>query len=102
MAADEKWRLRSLKLSSTRYSEIVFYVLTVVLSYSLYHLFANTRGGRDLPTRRVRRWPLKQLRTQRTHVIVYARGLFELVRRLRFLQMMLNFPPVRRARYSRS
>jgi hypothetical protein len=30
------------KLSATRYSEIVFYVLTVVLSYSLYHLFANT------------------------------------------------------------
>jgi hypothetical protein len=29
------WQLQ--KLSSTRYSEIVFYVLTVVLSYSLYH-----------------------------------------------------------------
>jgi hypothetical protein len=30
------------KLSSTRYSQIVFYLLTVLLSYSLYHLFANT------------------------------------------------------------
>src|SRR6266446_8179468 len=37
------WQLK--KLSSTRYSEIVFYVLTVVLSYSLYHLFANTQAG---------------------------------------------------------
>jgi hypothetical protein len=37
------WQLQ--KLSSTRYSEIVFYVLTVVLSYSLYHLFANTQRG---------------------------------------------------------
>ena len=37
------WQLK--KLSSTRYSEIVFYVLTVVLSYSLYHLFANTQRG---------------------------------------------------------
>ena len=27
------------------YSEIVFYVPTVVLSYSLYHLFANTQAG---------------------------------------------------------
>ena len=36
------WQLK--KLSSTRYSEIVFYVLTVVLSYSLYHLFANTQA----------------------------------------------------------
>ena len=33
------------KLSSTRYSQIVFYLLTVVLSYSLYHLFANTAAG---------------------------------------------------------
>ena len=50
------WQLK--KLSSTRYSEIVFYVLTVVLSYSLYHLFANTKRGHDLPTRRARQWPL--------------------------------------------
>ena len=50
------WQLQ--KLSSTRYSEIVFYVLTVVLSYSLYHLFANTQPGLDLPTRRARRLPL--------------------------------------------
>jgi hypothetical protein len=34
------WQLK--KLSSTRYGEIVFYILTVVLSYSLYHLV-----GRD-------------------------------------------------------
>ena len=33
------WFLK--KLSSTRYSQIVFYLLTVVLSYSLYHLFAK-------------------------------------------------------------
>jgi hypothetical protein len=42
------------KLSSTRYSQIVFYLLAclrathrqaVVLSYSLYHLFANTQAG---------------------------------------------------------
>jgi hypothetical protein len=36
----------------------VFYVLTVVLSYSLYHLFANTRGGHDVPTRRAKPLPL--------------------------------------------
>ena len=37
------WQLT--KLSSTRYSAIVFYIATVVLSYSLYHLFANTQAG---------------------------------------------------------
>jgi hypothetical protein len=34
------WHLQ--KLSSTRDSEIVFYLVTVVLSYSLYQLFATT------------------------------------------------------------
>src|SRR2546428_833374 len=37
------WQLK--KLSSTRYSEIVFYIATVVLSYSLYQLFTNTQAG---------------------------------------------------------
>jgi hypothetical protein len=37
------WQLK--KLSSTRYSEIVLYLLTGVLSYSRYHLFANTQAG---------------------------------------------------------
>ena len=46
------------KLSSTRYSEIVFYIVTVVLSYSLYHLFANTQAGAVSRTRRVKRLPL--------------------------------------------
>src|SRR5262245_8289353 len=33
------------KLSSTRYSEIVFYVLTVVISYTSHPLFTNTKAG---------------------------------------------------------
>ena len=37
------WQLK--KLTSTRYSEIVFSILTVVLSSSLYQLFANTQAG---------------------------------------------------------
>jgi hypothetical protein len=50
------WQLK--KLSSTRYSAIVFYLATVVLSYSLYHLFANTQAGPVSRTRRVKRLPL--------------------------------------------
>ena len=37
------WQLT--KLRATRYSAIVFYLATVVLRYSLYHLFANTQAG---------------------------------------------------------
>ena len=70
------WQLK--KLSSTRYSEIVFYVLTVVLSYSLYHLFANTQAGARFADKTRQALAFEQLRTQRTHIIVYAGGYFEI------------------------
>ena len=62
------WQLQ--KLSSTRYSEIVFYVLTVVLSYSLYHLFTNTQRGARFADKTRQALAFEQLRTQRTHIIV--------------------------------
>src|SRR5512132_3713523 len=85
------WQLQ--KLSSTRYSEIVFYVLTVVLSYSLYHLFANTQAGTRFADKTRQAIAFDQLRTQRTHIIVYAGGHFELFETLRFVQMVLQLSP---------
>ena len=87
------WQLQ--KLSATRYREIVFYVLTVVLSYSLYHLFANTQAGGRLADTTRQAIACEQLRTQRTHSIVYAGGHFELFETLNFVQMVLQLvPPV--------
>src|SRR5262249_19549872 len=86
------WQLQ--KLSSTRYSEIVFYVLTVVLSYSLYHLFANTRAGARFADKTRQAIAFEQLRTQRTHIIVYAGGYFEIFETLRFVQMVLQLTPL--------
>jgi hypothetical protein len=85
------WQLQ--KLSSTRYSEIVFYVLTVVLSYSLYHLFANTQAGTRFADKTRQAVAFEQLRTQRTHIIVYAGGFFEIFETLRFVQMVLQLSP---------
>src|SRR4029453_11682514 len=85
------WQLK--KLSSTRYSEIVFYVLTVVLSYSLYHLFANTQAGARFADKTRQAIAFEQLRTQRTHIIVYAGGHFEIFETLRFVQMVLQLSP---------
>ncbi len=85
------WQLT--KLSSTRYSEIVFYVLTVVLSYSLYHLFANTQAGTRFADTPRQALAFEQLRTQRTHIIVYAGGSFEIFETLRFVQMVLQLSP---------
>jgi hypothetical protein len=82
------WQLQ--KLSSTRYSEIVFYVLTVVLSYSLYHLFANTQAGTRFADKTRQALAFEQLRTQRTHIIVYAGNHFEIFETLRFVQMALQ------------
>src|SRR5712671_1198584 len=85
------WQLT--KLSSTRYSEIVFYVLTVVLSYSLYHLFTNTQAGTRFADTTRQALAFEQLRTQRTHIIVYAGGSFEIFETLRFVQMVLQLSP---------
>ena len=66
------WHLQ--KLSSTRYTEIVWYVLSVVMSYSLYQLFAKTQAGSRFAGKTRQAIALEQIRTNRTHVIVYAGG----------------------------
>jgi hypothetical protein len=85
------WQLT--KLSSTRYREIVFYVLTVVLSSSLSPLFANTQAGTRFADTTRQALAFEQLRTQRTHIIVYAGGSFEIFETLRFVQMVLQLSP---------
>jgi hypothetical protein len=85
------WQLN--KLSTTRYREIVFYILTVVLSYSLYHLFANTQAGARFADKTRQAVAFEQLRTQRTHIIVYAGGYFEIFETLSFVQMVLQLAP---------
>ena len=82
------WQLQ--KLSSTRYSEIVFYILSVVLSYSLYQLFANTQAGRRFAGKTRQAIALEQLRSNRTHVIVYAGGYFEIFETLSFVRLVLG------------
>jgi hypothetical protein len=85
------WQLK--KLSSTRYSEIVFYLVTVVLSYSLYHLFTNTQAGTRFADKTRQALAFEQLRTRRTHIIAYAGGYFEIFETLSFVQMVLQLSP---------
>jgi hypothetical protein len=84
------WSLQ--KLSSTRYSEIVFYMITVVLSYSLYHLFTNTQAGSRFADKTRQALTFAQLRSRRTHVIAYAGGYFEIFETLRFAHFILQLP----------
>ena len=92
------WQLQ--KLSATRYSAIVFYVLTVVLSYSLYQLFANTKRGVRFADKTRQALAFEQLRTQRTHVIVYAGGHFELFwRRCALSRWCCNCPHLCKSAY---
>jgi hypothetical protein len=84
------WQLT--KLSSTRYSEIVFYIATVILSYSLYHLFANTQTGAHFADKTRQALAFEQLRSRRTHVIVYAGGYFEIFETLSFAHFILQLP----------
>jgi hypothetical protein len=84
------WQLK--KLSSTRYREIVFYIVTVVLSYSLYHLFANTQAGARFADKTRQALAFEQLRSRRTHVIAYAGGYFEIFETLSFARFILQLP----------
>ena len=68
-------------------------MLTVVLSYSLYHLFANTQAGTRFADKTRQALAFEQLRTQRTHIIVYAAGYFEIFETLSFVQMVLQLSP---------
>jgi hypothetical protein len=85
------WQLK--KLSATRYSAIVFYVLTVVLSSRLSPLFANTQAGARCADKTRQAIAFEQLRTQRTPIIVYAGGSFAIFETLRFVQMVLQLSP---------
>ena len=84
------WQIK--KLSSTRYSEIMFYILTVVLSYSLYQLFANTRSGARFADKTRQALAFEQLRSRRTHIIAYAGGSFEIFETLSFVRFILQLP----------
>jgi hypothetical protein len=90
------WKLQ--KLSTTRYSEIGFYLVSVLLSYSLYHLFSNTHAGSRFANKTRQAIALEQLYTQRTHVIVYAGGYFEIFETLTFVHLVLGLPPPVQAR----
>jgi len=84
------WQLK--KLSSTRSSEIVCYVLTVVLSYSLYQLCANTQAGARFADKPRPALAFEQLRSRRTHIIAYAGGHFEIFETLSFVRWVLQLP----------
>jgi Transposase DDE domain len=93
------WHLQ--KLSSTRYSEIVFYIATVVLSYSLYHLFSNTQVGARFADRTRQALAFEQLRSRRTHVIAYAGGYFDIFETLSFAHFILQLPALAQERLRR-
>lgn len=69
---------------------MVFYLVSVLLSYSLYHLFTNTQAGTRFANTTRQAMTLEQLCTHRTHVIVYAGGYFEIFETLTFVHLVLG------------
>ena len=65
----------------------------MVLISSLYHLFANTQAGARCADKTRQAIAFDQLRTQRTHSIVYAGGYFAIFETLSFVQMVLQLSP---------
>jgi len=62
----------------------------VVLSSSLSHLFTNTQAGTRCADKTRQALAFEQLRTPRTHSIVYAGGYVAIFETLRFVQMVLQ------------
>ena len=89
------------KCYTTSYSEIVFYLLSVVLSYSLCHLFSNTQAGSHLADKTHQAIFLEQLCTHRMHVSVYARRYFELFETLSFVHLVSDLSPPIQAQLSK-
>ena len=67
------------KHSSTRYSEIVFYVLTVVLATVCTILFTNTQAGAGFADNTRQATAFDQLRIQRTHISSMLGGNFQIL-----------------------
>ena len=80
------------KLSATRYSAIVFSLLTVLLSSSLYQLFSHTQAGARCADKTRQALAFEQRRSRRTHVIAYAGGNFEIFETLSFAYFILQLP----------
>ena len=93
------WHLQ--QLSSTRDSEFVFYIATVGLSYSLYHLFSNTQAGARFADRTRQALAFEQLRSRRTHVIAYAGRYFDIFETLSFAHFILQLPALAQERLRR-
>jgi hypothetical protein len=64
-----------------------------VLSYRLSQLFANTQAGTRFANTTRQAIAFEQLRTQRTHISVYAGGSFDIFETLSFVQIVLQWPP---------
>jgi hypothetical protein len=86
------------KLSATRYSEIVFYMATVVLRYSLYPLFGNTQPGSRFADKTRQALACEQRRSRRTQVIAYAGGYLEIFETLSLARLRLQLPAVAQQR----
>jgi hypothetical protein len=84
------WALQ--KLRATRYSEIVFYRITVVVSSSLSPLCRNTQAGSRVAAQPRQALAWAQLRSRRTHGRASAGGYFAIFATWRWAHFMLQLP----------
>jgi hypothetical protein len=68
-------------------------VVRAVNQPGLYHWFINTQAGARCANKTRQAIAFEQLRTQRTHLIVYAGGYCAIFETLHFVQMVLQLSP---------
>ena len=67
-----------------------FYLVSVLLSYRLYHLLTHTQAGTRFANTTCQAMTLEQLCTHRTHVIGYAGGYCAIFETLTFVHVVLG------------
>ena len=85
------WQLQ--KRRSTRDRQIVFYLLTGLLSYRLAQLLATTAAGSNFAGKTRCAIECEQLKSCRTNVMVYAGGYFEGCETLSFVSLVRTLSP---------
>lgn len=70
----------------------MLYLVSVLRSSSLYHLFTHTHTGGRFANKTRQAMALEQLCTHRTPVIVYAGGYCEICETLTFVHLVLGLP----------
>ena len=71
------WGLRN--FTSTKYVNVIFHIIMVLVSYNLFKVFTNTKQGEKIGTKTLRRVDIENRRQKDNKVLVYSGDYFAFI-----------------------